>query len=85
MEGEKLPMAKMKLPAEVCSYADEEHHSVRLEISVPGVKREDIKLKMCDDSFNIVVPRDDFDYATAMPFFALSRRVRTRPNTETGF
>ena len=68
MEGEKLPMAKMKVPAEVCSYVDDEHGKMHLEISVPGVKKEDIKLKMHDDSFNIVAPRDDFDYATAMAF-----------------
>jgi HSP20 family molecular chaperone IbpA len=46
MEGEKLPMAKVKMPAEVCSYVDEEHGTLHLEISVPGVKKEDVKLKM---------------------------------------
>lgn len=68
MAGEKLPMAKTKVPAEVCSYVDEEHNTLHLEISVPGVKREDIKMKMYDDSFNVTAPRADFEYATMMSF-----------------
>ena len=68
MAGEKLPMAKMKVPADVCSYVDDEHSSLHLEISIPGVKREEIRLKMHEDSFNLSAPREDFEYATAMAF-----------------
>jgi HSP20 family molecular chaperone IbpA len=66
MAKEKLPMAKMKVPAEVCSYVDEEHMKLHLEISVPGVEKEQIKLRMHEDSFNLTAPREDFDYATTM-------------------
>ena len=68
MTGEKLPMAKVKMPAEVCSYVDEENMTLHLEISVPGVRKEDVKLKMHDDSFNLSAPRDDFDYTATMAF-----------------
>jgi HSP20 family molecular chaperone IbpA len=68
MEGEKLPVAKVKMPAEVCSYVDEEHMTLHLEISVPGVRKEDVKLKMHDDSFNLSAPREDFDYTATMAF-----------------
>jgi HSP20 family protein len=68
MAGEKLPMAKMKVPAEVCSYVGEDHMKLHLEISVPGVNKEQIKLRMHEDSFNLTAPRDDFDYATTMAF-----------------
>ncbi len=68
MGEEKLPMAKVKMPAEVCSYVDEEHMTLHLEISVPGVKREDVKLKMLEDSFNLSAPREEFDYTATMAF-----------------
>jgi HSP20 family protein len=68
MEGEKLPMAKMKVPAEVCSYVDDERSELHLEISIPGVKREEIRLKMQEESFNLAAPREDFEYTTAMAF-----------------
>jgi HSP20 family molecular chaperone IbpA len=68
MAGEKLPMAKVKMPAEVCSYVDEERMTLHLEISVPGVKKEDVKIKMLDDSFNLSAPREDFDYTATMAF-----------------
>jgi len=68
MTGEKLPMAKMKIPAEVCSYVDDEQSNLHLEISIPGVKREEIRLKMHEDSFNLSAPREDFEYTTAMAF-----------------
>jgi hypothetical protein len=63
MAGEKLPMAKMKVAAEVCSYVDDEHSELHLEISIPGVKREEIRLKMQEDSFSLSAPRDNFEYA----------------------
>lgn len=68
MAGERLPMAKVKMPAEICSYVDEEQKKLHLEISVPGVRKEDVKLKMHDDSFNLSAPRDDFDYTATMAF-----------------
>ena len=68
MEGEKLPMAKMKVSAEVCSYVDDARSELHLEISIPGVKREEIRLKMQEDSFSLSAPRENFEYATAMAF-----------------
>ena len=68
MEGVKLPMARMKVPAEVCSYIDDGRSELHVEISIPGVKREEIRLRMHDDSFDLSAPREDFEYATAMAF-----------------
>jgi HSP20 family protein len=69
MAEERLSMAgKMKVPAEVCSYTDDKDMTMHVDISVPGVKKEDIRVKMLDDSFSLTAARDDFDYVATMAF-----------------
>jgi HSP20 family protein len=59
---------KLKMAADVCSYVDEEKNQINLEICVPGVKKENINLKMHDDSFSLFATREDFDYVAASAF-----------------
>lgn len=47
---------------EVCSWADEESASYKIEIQLPGVERDSIKLKMHEDSFFIKGETEDTIY-----------------------
>ena len=47
---------------EVCSWADDEKNVYKIEIQLPGVEKESIKLKMHDDSFFIKGETEDTIY-----------------------
>jgi HSP20 family molecular chaperone IbpA len=53
---------KFLMSPEVCSYADDESASYKIEIQLPGVEKESIKLKMHEDSFFIKGETDDTIY-----------------------
>ena len=47
---------KFKMAADVCSYFDEDNKKLNLEICIPGVKKEDINLRMLEGPYQLDQP-----------------------------
>ncbi len=75
---------RVKVTPEVCSYVDEEHLRLYLEITIPGVDKKDINLKMHEDSFNLNAPRKDIEYVTTLSFCCPVVPDKAEANYENG-
>lgn len=63
-----MAQKKVRVNPASCSYVDDDHTHLTLEISLPGVKKKDIQLRMHGDNFAINAPAEDVEYATTMSF-----------------
>jgi HSP20 family molecular chaperone IbpA len=59
---------RQRVAAQFCTYVDEDTNALNLEISIPGAKKEDIRLRINSDAFHLVAARDDYDYVTTSGF-----------------
>lgn len=75
---------KIKISPDVCSYVDDEHKRLNIEIALPGVAKKDIKLKMHEDSCNLIAARKDFDYVTAFTFCCPVKPEEAKAKYENG-
>jgi HSP20 family molecular chaperone IbpA len=73
-----------KVAPEVCSYVDDEHDALTLEISLPGAPKENINLRMHADSFTLSAPREDIEYVTTLSFCCPVSPDKAEANYENG-
>jgi HSP20 family protein len=75
---------KIRTSPDVCSYVNQNDNKLYIEVSLPGVKKEDIKLQMKDDSFFLEAPRDDVEYVTTQAFCCPMRSGEAHAQYENG-
>lgn len=57
---------KISVSPDVCSYFVDNDTKLSIEISLPGAKKDDISLKLLEDSLFLSAPRDDIKYVTTL-------------------
>ncbi|MBC7250240.1 MAG: Hsp20/alpha crystallin family protein [Anaerolineae bacterium] len=75
---------RIRVTPEVCAYVDDEHTKMTLEITLPGVPKENINLRMHEDSFALNAPRKDIEYVTALSFCCPVKPEQAKATYENG-
>jgi HSP20 family molecular chaperone IbpA len=75
---------KKRVAAELCSCVDDENSTLHLEFTMPGVKKNDIDLKLNNDSFRLRAERGDIEYVSTGSFCCPVEIKSTEANYENG-
>jgi HSP20 family protein len=76
----------MAFVPEICSYTDDDEKKIYLEVSLPGTRKSDIDLRISDDEFSIIAPRQDknYKYQSSMSFCCDVEPGKAKANFEDG-
>jgi HSP20 family molecular chaperone IbpA len=61
------PVGKRIVTPNMCAWPDEEHNTSHIEIELPGVEKDSIKLRMHEDSFFISGETEHVRYVGSYP------------------
>ena len=75
---------KIKTSPEVCAYVDANHTRLFIDVALPGVKKDNIDLKLHEDSFSLSAPRENIEYVTALAFCCPVKPEAARAKYENG-
>ncbi len=79
-------MAKeqFKITPDVCSYISEDDRTLNIEVSIPGVNRDGIRLRMVEDSFSLQASGKEVSYVTASAFCCPVRAAEAHADYKDG-
>jgi HSP20 family molecular chaperone IbpA len=63
-----MAQERIKIAPELTAYVDDDHTMLTMEVAIPGVPKDQINLKMHEDSFSLSAPMEDMEYTTAFSF-----------------
>jgi len=75
---------KKKLEPELCTYIDDLHTIITIEIVLPGVTKDNIKLRVNSRCLLLFAASDDTNYTKYVPFRYPVRANRAQANFEHG-
>ena len=75
---------KFRIAPDVCSYMSEDDRTLNIEVSVPGVTKDNIRLRMVDDSFSLSALGKDVEYVTASAFCCPVKSAQAKARYEDG-
>jgi len=52
----------------MCAYVDDKHTLLTIEVILPGVKKENINVRMHEDSFSMSAAREDIEFVATLAF-----------------
>jgi len=55
-------MTRTRMSPQICAYSDDKEKNLNIEVELPGVKKENIKLKMGETGFYIDAKKEDVEY-----------------------
>jgi HSP20 family molecular chaperone IbpA len=79
-----MPKEKFRVSPDICSYMSEDDQTLNIEVSIPGVRKEDIELRMLEDSFSLSAPGREVEYVTASAFCCPVKAGKARASYENG-
>jgi len=50
--------SRIRVSPDICTYVDEDHTKLGIDAVIPGVRREDVSIKIHQDSMYLRVPRE---------------------------
>jgi HSP20 family protein len=62
MEDDFMPEEEVKISPALLAYPDENHDNLIIEVELPGVKKENVKVKMHEDSFYVNATKEGIEY-----------------------
>lgn len=77
-------MVVEKISVSVCSYFCNDDTNLIVEVSLPGVNKEDISLKLLEDSVFLSAPRDDKKYVLTLSTCCPIVPLKTEAKYENG-